>query len=508
MTPINWVLAIVALLMAGALTAGILLWTKASLRDRFRRSARRAVRQFRVRLERYKLVERDVIREQLLQDPEVVAAIQRHSSEHAEAESQVRTLVNHYIDEIVPFFNVLSYYRIGYNLARVLINLLYKSSIEYRDQEALDRVPRRDVVLYLMNHRSNADYVVVAYVLARVVSISYAVGEWARTWPLEYVFKSFGSYFIRRQYREPLYHTVLERYVQLITRHGVTQGIFPEGGLTRDGALRPVKIGLLDYVVRTLRDPTFDRDIWLVPVGINYDRVLEDRSLIRERVIGGKRLSRWEQLTGVAGYLSRNLLRLVTGRLRRYGRVAVNFGTPISVRQWLAEQPSDLLEWPKERRLPRVQLLAETAMERIGQIIPVTPVPLAAAALLSFGKSVIPQGLVLERMDEMRDRLTDFSAKVVRGELPVSEVWERAWLMFGMRRLVVREGESLVILPAQRPLLEYYANSIRHLLPGSLDWTYTPADEADRTLPRLASREEMEITTQEFRVAERKKAGR
>ena len=54
---------------------------------------------------------------------------------------------------------------------------------------------------------------------------------------------------IRRRYREPLYHTVLERYIQLITRNGVTQGIFPEGGLTTDGALRPAKIGLLDYVL-------------------------------------------------------------------------------------------------------------------------------------------------------------------------------------------------------------------------------------------------------------------
>src|SRR6266496_2747132 len=97
-----------------------------------------------------------------------------------------------------------------------------------------------------MNHRSNADYVVVAYVLAYGVQVSYAVGEWARAWPLEYVFKSFGAYFIRRRYREPLYHAVLERYVQLITRNGVTQGIFPEGGLTRDGRLRPSKLGLVD----------------------------------------------------------------------------------------------------------------------------------------------------------------------------------------------------------------------------------------------------------------------
>src|SRR4029077_6242734 len=65
------------------------------------------------------------------------------------------------------------------------------------------------------------------------VAISYAVGEWARAFPLERMFKAFGAYFVRRKFREPLYHAVLERYVQLITREGVTQGIFLEGGLTR-----------------------------------------------------------------------------------------------------------------------------------------------------------------------------------------------------------------------------------------------------------------------------------
>src|SRR5712664_1128847 len=151
-----------------------------------------------------------------------------------------------------------------------------------------------------MNHRSNADYVVVAYVLARGVQVSYAVGEWARAWPLEYVFKSFGSYFIRRRYREPLYHAVLERYVQLITREGVTQGIFVEGGLSRDGRLRAPKIGLLDYVLGIGRDPGYVGRLYVVPVAVNYDRVLEDRSLLRELDVsaGGHRSSRpaqaWE----------------------------------------------------------------------------------------------------------------------------------------------------------------------------------------------------------------------
>lgn len=427
-----------------------------------------------------------------MEDPAIREAIGAHAAAHGMAPDKVTRKVERYIEEIVPFFNVLSYYKLGYNISRLLINLLYKASIEYQDRSALDEVPENDVVLYVMNHRSNADYVVVAYVLARVVSISYAVGEWARTWPLEYIFKSFGSYFIRRRFREPLYHTVLERYVQLITRNGVTQGIFPEGGLTRDGALRPAKVGLIDYMVRTLDDPGFARDIWLIPVGINYDRVLEDRSLIRERLVGTRRPSFLHQAGGVARYLFWNTVRLFTGRLRRYGRAAVNFGTPISVRRWLMEQGGDVLQLPRYERLAQVQRLADHAMERIGSVIPVTPVPLAAAALLSFGASTVPRDALLERMDDLRDDLGELNAKVVRSELPISEIWDRAWRTLEMRRLVILQGNDLVILPKQRPLLQYYANSIRHLLPPATFDVFSPARESDPTLPRLSTREEME----------------
>ena len=477
-------------------TGTIVLWavrsTREAIRRWFRDRALHAVRRFRTRVDRYKLVERDRIRDELMLDPEIHAAIGRHCREHHLAEPTVRHRVERYIDEIVPFFNVLSYYRLGYNLARGVIHLLYRPTVAYQDAGALERIPKKDVVVYLMNHRSNADYVVVAFVLAQRVSISYAVGEWARTWPLEFVFKSFGSYFIRRRYREPLYHTVLERYIQLITRNGVTQGIFPEGGLSTDGALRPAKIGLLDYILRTLAEPGFDRDIWFVPVGINYDRVLEDRTLIRERILHAKQAPRLAQAGTVAAYLLGNAGRLLTGRLKRYGRVAVTFGTPRSARDWLAGERADLLRAPKEERLPRVQAFADGMMVRIGEVVPVTAVPLGAAALLSFGTSAVRHADLLERMDALRDRLAESNAKLVRGELSVEGVWERAERMFVLRHCISRQGDTWIILPRQRPLLEYYANSIRHLVPAEQASHFSPAHEPDTTLPRLATREEME----------------
>jgi len=97
----------------------------------------------------------------------------------------------------------------------------------------------------------------------------------------------------------------------------------------------------------------------------------------------------------------------------------------------------------------------------------------------------VPETRLAERLDELRMRLRDFNAKIVRDELPVTEIWERAWRTFRARGWVHRDGANLVILPSARPLLEYYANSIRQLLPESARWELTPAAGVDPTLPRL-----------------------
>src|SRR5712692_11127726 len=84
---------------------------------------------------------------------------------------------------------------------------------------------------------------------------------------------------------------------------------------------------------------------------------------------------------------------------------------------------------PKEARLTALEVLAREMMTRIGAIIPVTPVPLAAAALLSFGQTVVGKDVVLERMDQLRDRLKEVNGKVVRGGARIADIWDRAWRM-------------------------------------------------------------------------------
>ena len=435
----------------------------------FDRMALRAFRRSHGRLDRFKLTRKALIRETLLADETIARAVKEHALENSVDEATTWKRVEGYIDEIVPFFNILTYYKIGLVVSRALLSFFYKISAEYATGPSVVTVPKDAIVIYLMNHRSNADYVLVGYVLSGRVAISYAVGEWARTFPLEYIFKSFGAYFIRRKYREKLYHTVLEQYVQLITRNGVTQGIFLEGGLSRDGKLGKAKIGLLDYVLGVARDPEMRRRLYVVPVAINYDRVLEDRSLLRELDAreGRKRPPLYVQLGEVLRYVWWNMARLVARRWRRYGRAAVVIGDPFPLAPWFDREDAEtggLFGLERSERLARVQLLSDSVLARIAAIIPVTPVPLACAAIQSFDGDFISHQQLLARMSEMRDVLTELNARVILREGSVEEIFDRAWRMLHMRRILVKIGEGYSVLPGNRPLVSYYANSVSHLL--------------------------------------------
>ncbi|MDB4881136.1 MAG: Glycerol-3-phosphate 1-O-acyltransferase [Gemmatimonadetes bacterium] len=419
----------------------------------------------RARIDRFKLASRSHVRARLMDDELIADAVARYADEQGTTRHAAWRAVDGYIREIVPFFNAVAYFQVGHRVAGLALNLLYKVSVEFEEPAAELRLPRDAVLVYVMNHRSNADYVLVSYALAGEVAISYAVGEWARAFPLESLFKAFGSYFIRRRYRDPLYHAVLERYVQLITREGVTQGIFVEGGLTRDGRLRAPKIGLLDYVLGIGRDPGFAARLHVVPVAINYDRVLEDRTLLREleSAPGAPRTPRLTQLREVAGYLLSNTGRLASRRFRRYGRAAVVVGAPIPLAGWFARHPG-LFALDRPERLGHVQALCDELLLRVGALVPVTPVPLVCAALQSFDADFVRHDALLERIGEMRGVLGTLNARDLGADRSSAETFDRAWRMLGMRHMVARTGDGYLVLPRGRPLVSYYANSIAHLL--------------------------------------------
>jgi len=228
----------------------------------------------------FQLTKRQVLIDRLVYDPQVIDAIKAHAAEHHMPQEVAQGKVMTYAREIVPSFNAYLYFRIGYWIAKKVARLLYRVRVGLLDGREYARVDPDSTVVFVMNHRSNMDYILVAFLAAERTTLSYAVGEWAKVWPLQMLIRAMGAFFVRRRSGNPLYRKVLERYIHMATREGVCQAVFPEGGLSRDGRLQAPKLGLVDYMLRDF-DRTADRDIVFIPVGINYDRTLEDRSLLR-----------------------------------------------------------------------------------------------------------------------------------------------------------------------------------------------------------------------------------
>ena len=112
------------------------------LRSYFDRMALRAVHRAGARVDRYKLARRSYVREQLLNDVGIQRAVAAHAAEKGISEAEAWRVVDRYIDEIVPFFNIIAYYHLGYRAAGWLLNLFYKVSVEYEDRAKHEQLPR------------------------------------------------------------------------------------------------------------------------------------------------------------------------------------------------------------------------------------------------------------------------------------------------------------------------------------------------------------------------------
>jgi glycerol-3-phosphate O-acyltransferase len=358
--------------------------------------------------------------------------------------------IERYAREIVPAFNAYLYFRIGYWLGRKLAQSLYRVRLGYVDTEGIAGIDADATVVFVMNHRSNMDYVLAAYLAAEQTSLSYAVGEWARLWPLSALIRAMGAYFVRRNSADELYRRVLERYIAMATEAGVPQAVFPEGGLSRDGRMREPRLGVLDYMLRGFRKDG-ERDLVFVPLGINYDRVLEDRTLLSTG-----RMGRARTLWGTVRFAWHNLVLLLRSEWHRFGYACVNFGTPISMRRY----PVDFHELPGEERRAAVTRLGSELMQAVGRVVPVVPVALIAQVFLS-SRELTELDLKAETR-RLLQRLEGAHVYIPRGDLDYAlTVGLR---MLRLRRLVEERDGLLRVREEELPLLRYYANSIAHFL--------------------------------------------
>ncbi len=438
-----WLLVLILLFAAVTFASHFLF---PSVRWFFRRRMERAVARLNERLtvpiQPFKLARRYDMIQRLLYDPKISEAIAEHAKSEGVPESVAFQQAGRYAREIVPSFSASAYFGFAIRLARWLSRALYRVHLDDSNDSAVAAINSEATIIFVMNHRSNMDYVLVTYLVAERSALSYAVGEWARVWPLSRLIRAMGAFFIRRKSRNTLYRRVLARYVQMATAGGVTQAIFPEGGLSLDGSVGPAKLGLLSYIVGDF-DPAGGRDVIFVPVALNYDRVLEDRVLVEAAKMEKPKFR--ASVPVAIRFAVRYAFRRITGSAVRFGHAGVGFGEPLSLRDFVMSHPGEAITG-----------VGGVLRERIKAVIPVLPVPLTAW-LMRGSEGPMDRAALVQAAEPY---LTRIPAPHPDAEGMIDEAL--AHLL--SRRILVEGPDGIRIDPGHVDLVDYYANSVAHRL--------------------------------------------
>jgi glycerol-3-phosphate O-acyltransferase len=456
-----WVFVLLLLAAGYAVVVSVLF---PSVRWYLRRRLNRAVdtlnSSLQIKIRPLQRTKRQVLIDQLIFDQEIIAMIDAQAKLENIPRDVLQQRVKNYAREIVPSFNAYVYYQVFYWLAKKVSHFIYRVRVAAADRDELQEVDPDSTVVFVMNHRSNMDYVLISYLAAERVTLSYAVGEWARIFPLEMLIRAMGAFFVRRGSQNPLYRKVLERYVYMATQSGVCQAVFLEGGLSRNGSLGEPKLGFLDYILRNY-DWQSDRNIVFVPVGINYDRVLEDHNLLAWDN-KSERPSTRQHLKRLWQFFRKNLFINSRKRWKHYGYASVNFGVPVNMRDYCSEKSLDFKHLDKEQRIPRVAELAGQLMQALRYVMPVLPVPVICAVMIRAEGQSLSSLEIFRHSDTLIDAMIRKGAAMKIDEKPRHRTLSNSLELLLGRSMIVEVSDLYSINTEYRALVFYYANSIEH----------------------------------------------
>jgi glycerol-3-phosphate O-acyltransferase len=429
------------------------------------------------------------VREKVLRDRTLRAAIDGVCREGGVAPAAALAEAERDLDEIASRYDP-TFVQLLRPLLAGLFGRLY-TSVEV-DEEGLARVKRaaadRPIVL-CPSHKSHIDYLVLSWLLYEngMTPPHVAAGINLSFWPFGPIARRGGAFFIRRKVKgDRIYTAVLRAYVKHLLRERFPQEFYVEGGRSRTGKLLFPKTGLVSMEVDAWLDGAAD-DVMFVPIAIDYEKLIEASSYAKELAGGEKEKESLRGLLGAAKVL-----------FRRYERLYVQFGEPVSLRE-LAQQrlgtraaslsvddawggeadrsstavlAPGAKDAPAEAKRQLVQAVANRIAYGISRAVTVTPVGLVGAALLSHVRRGLGSAELTARIELLRYIAAEGGARFARDLAgapsdprqpgPIADAVRRL-ARGGLVRVEVAAGDTIYqVVDEKRPLLDYQRNAVIH----------------------------------------------
>jgi len=400
------------------------------------------------------------VRHRVLDSEELQELVKRLAVERQQPESNVWRQAGRYFDEMAANYNGFYFSILEFVFKRIWPRVF--QGLEYSGLEKVAERVKQNPVVLVPCHRSHFDYLILSYLF----HINYlspphiAAGINLSFWPLGPLFRGAGAYFIRRSFADnELYKAVFNQYLIFLIREGYTQEFFIEGGRSRTGKILTPKLGMLSAIVDAFIGGV-RRDLYLVPVSIQYGRVVEEDAY-RQELGGGKKEA--ESLRALVQ--ARRVLQ------RRHGTAYVRFADPISLNDALGPfkerfRAKGGAETEEEKRL-FTHKLGFRLLREVNNVTVAGATAVTATVLLSMHHPACHRDDFLRRalalVHFLRRRGVEFSNSLERN----IEGGFRESLSFlgggGLIRTIPSDGDIVIHVPTEkRVALDFYKNNTLH----------------------------------------------
>lgn len=402
----------------------------------------------------------------VLRDEDLVELMEKMERDGRRSYASLKKEAKGYLKDIASDYTEI-FINFWYIVLTWLWNNIYDGVI--LDREGISKIrniSKRMPFVIIPCHRSHIDYFLLSYVFYKNnIQLPFIwAGDNLSFFPLGYIFRKSGAFFVWRSFRgKALYAHVLARYVKMLLQEGLPLEFFIEGGRSRTGKMVMPKYGVLSMIIQAYQEKACE-NLAAIPIYIGYDRVIEEKSYLRELGGGQKETESTAKVIKSTGLLR-----------RRYGHVYVNTGNPIYIKEYLESQDKTLEEMSVDERQSLYRKLGYEIVKEISDASIVTPYALTSAGLLSHDRRGIAQGELTDILNNFYDYLmqkkVNFAATLISNK---EKAIQDALVLLDQSHLISKmsseeedgeddvEQEVYSIEDDKRLNLEYYKNGILH----------------------------------------------
>jgi glycerol-3-phosphate O-acyltransferase len=337
-------------------------------------------------------------------------------------------------------------------------------SIDLEGMAKIRNISKKMPFVIIPCHRSHIDYLLFSYVLyVNNIQLPFiAAGSNMTFGPMGYIFRKSGAFFLRRSFKgDRIYAEVFTKYLAILLKEGLPLEFFIEGGRSRTGKMVMPKYGLLSMIIQAYQEKYCD-NFAAIPVYIGYDRVIEEKSYLKE-------------LSGASKTPENTTDIIKTSKIlrKRYGRVYLNVGEPIIMKSYLESQEKQITQMTVDERQSLYRKIGYEIVLEINKVSVVTPFSLVAAVILSHDRRGISYSELLNILNEFYEYLSmkkvKFAETFASREKAIADALNIFVQSGFISKIAAEEDEEeemqevVYSLKEEKRLnLEYYKNNILH----------------------------------------------